>query len=66
MVTKEFEPLGRACARARSYPNLPFVVLPHPFETLPPETARKLADDRFEEIVRTLVTPVDQLTAPPA
>lgn len=66
MVTSEFEPLARSCARARSYPDLPFVVLPHPFETLSPESVRALMEKKFDETVAALVTPVDQRPAPRA
>lgn len=66
MVTKEFEALGRACARGKGYPNIPFVVLPHPFETLPPDRVQSLAEERLQEIVKALTTPVEQPVARPA
>lgn len=56
VVTSEFHPEAKFLAKARGYPNLPMVVLPHPFETLPRETILKLADEKFGEIVEALVT----------
>lgn len=55
MVTSEFEPLARLHARGRGFADLPMVLLPHPFETLPPEEVSRLADSRFGDIMSTLV-----------
>ncbi len=33
------------------YPDLPLVVLPHPFETLSHETIRKIAEEKYDEIL---------------
>ncbi len=33
------------------------VVVPHPFETLPPDRIRAIADEKFDEIVRQVTKP---------
>ncbi|MBI2906042.1 MAG: hypothetical protein HYX92_00150 [Chloroflexi bacterium] len=55
LVTSEFVPLANFHARGRGYPELPVVVLPHPFETLPEEEITRIADARFAEIMGNLV-----------
>jgi len=66
VVTSEFESLGKACARGRGYPDTPFLILPHPFETLPPEVARRLADETFTKVVNGLTTPLKNCPVQPA
>lgn len=51
LVTEEFVSLFKSASRALGYPDLPTVVVPHPFETLPKEKIKQLADEKYEEIV---------------
>jgi len=37
--------------KARGYPDAPFVVIPHPFESLPEETIRRIAREKVTEII---------------
>ena len=60
LVTSEFVTLAQACLKAKGYAHLPMVVLPHPFETLPKDEVRRIADERFEEIVQKMTMPVKQ------
>ncbi len=67
MLTREFESLGRAAAADRGYADLPFVIVPHPFQTLPEAEIRAIADRTFPEIVaRASVRagPEDRTAAP--
>ncbi|MFH1484438.1 MAG: hypothetical protein ABIH46_00060 [Chloroflexota bacterium] len=54
IVTSEFVPLAKFLAKARGFPDLPLVVVPHPFETLAAETVRKVADEKFDELMKHL------------
>jgi hypothetical protein len=51
VVTDRFVSLARASAKAAGYPDLPLLVLPHPFETLPVERLRALADETVDACV---------------
>lgn len=51
VVTEKFVSLAKASARALGYPDLPLVVVPHPFETLPRERLRELAEQKVEECI---------------
>ena len=51
VVTEKFVSLAKASAKALGYPDLPMIVLPHPFETLPAETLREIADEKVHELV---------------
>ncbi|MDO8532719.1 MAG: hypothetical protein Q7T26_11265 [Dehalococcoidia bacterium] len=51
LVTEEFVSLFKSAARSLGYPDLPTVVVPHPFETLPKEKIKQLADEKYAEIV---------------
>lgn len=57
MVTEEFLRLAQTSAEALGYPDLPMVVLPHPFETKTVEEARRIAEEKFEEIVQKATAP---------
>lgn len=50
-MTDEFLSLAKAAAEAMGYPNLPMVVVPHPFETRPVKEVRAIAEAKFEEII---------------
>ncbi len=52
LVTEEFKSLADTAARALGYPDLPMVVVPHPFELLPVEDIERLAEEKFQEIVQ--------------
>ena len=60
LLTSEFVALAQSCLKAKGYPHLPMVVLPHPFETLPREKVRQIAEEHFEEIVQKMTAPVKQ------
>ena len=54
MVTQEFVRLAQSLLRARNRPNIPMVVLPHPFEPLPADEIKALAKEKFQEIADAL------------
>lgn len=58
LVTQEFVTLARRTADGLGFDDLPLVVLPHPFETLPENLIRKLAEDHVDAIISKLVAPV--------
>lgn len=49
--------LARAAAKGLGYPDLPMVVVPHPFETLDRGFIRQLAEEKFDEIISKVVKP---------
>ncbi len=51
VVTEKFVNLARNAARAYGYPDLPFVVVPHPFETLSRERLHEIATEKAAECV---------------
>lgn len=51
VVTEKFVSLAKASAKALGYPDLPMIVVPHPFETLPAESLREIADAKVHELV---------------
>lgn len=55
IVTQEFKDLADAVAQLYSYPDIPMVVLPHPFLSLPLDEVRQLAATRADEIFSHLV-----------
>ena len=57
VVTEEFVSLAKAIAASLKYPDLPMVVVPHPFEMLPVEQVRRLAEEKVQELVRELEKP---------
>jgi len=54
VVTEEFHPLAKSAAESLGFPDLPMVVVPHPFETKPIEEVRALAEEKFDEIIQKL------------
>lgn len=54
IVTEAFVTLARSLARSRGCPELPMVILPHPFETLSGAVVDRFARDKFAEILRSL------------
>ncbi len=51
VVTEKFVSLAKASASSMGYPDLPLVVVPHPFETLSRERLQSLAEEKVEECV---------------
>ncbi|MEK7682081.1 MAG: hypothetical protein AAB502_05575 [Chloroflexota bacterium] len=58
LVTREFQSLAQTSAKSLGYPDLPMVVLPHPFETLPVDEMKRLAAEKLEEICSRLTVPL--------
>ncbi len=58
LVTREFQPLAQRAAKPLGYPDLPMVVLPHPFETLPADEMKRLAEEKLDEICSRLTVPL--------
>ena len=54
-MTESFVSLARMVARSQSYPDLPMVIVPHPFETLSESRARQLADEKYLDLAARLV-----------
>lgn len=50
-MTEKFVSLAKTSARALGYPDLKFVVVPHPFETLPRERLREIAAAKVAECI---------------
>ena len=50
-MTEEFKSLAEAAARSLGYPDLPMVVVPHPFEVLAEDVVERLAEAKFQEIL---------------
>lgn len=57
VVTEEFVPLAKGVARARGYPDLPMVIVPHPFETKTIEEVEQIALSKAEELAARLLAP---------
>jgi len=51
VVTEKFVSLARASAKSYGMPDLPLLIVPHPFETLSREQLEQIADDRLAECV---------------
>ena len=54
LVTESFQDMGKLEAEHLGVPDLPFVVVPHPFGTIPPERARQLASQAAEQVLDLL------------
>ena len=59
VVTEKFVSLARNSARALGYPDLPLVVVPHPFETLSRERLHQIAVDKVAECVARVTQPAE-------
>jgi hypothetical protein len=55
VVTEAFANLASTAAAARGVAPLPMLVLPHPMETRPAEEIDRIAEERFEEMIRHLI-----------
>jgi hypothetical protein len=51
VVTEVFANLAGTAARARGYPDLRTLVLPHPMESRPEAEIRAIARARFRELI---------------
>ena len=51
VVTEKFVSLAKSAAKALGYPDLPMIVVPHPFETLSAAAIREIADEKVHELV---------------
>lgn len=60
VVTSEFVSLARFHAKARGFPDLPLVVVPHPFNTLSSDEVLRIAEEKFDELIACLVGGVDK------
>ena len=56
-VTEAFVPIAKSLARTRGYPDLPMVVVPHPFETLSADKVQQFARDSIPELMDRLLRP---------
>ena len=54
VCSTEFERSGRTLSKSMGIPDLPFVIVPHPFTTLLPQEVEQLAKDRFNELVQAI------------
>jgi len=59
VVTDALLSLAKSAAKSYGYPDLPMVVVPHPFETLAPERIRQIAEEKFAEIVSAVSRPTE-------
>lgn len=64
IVTEEFKDLADAVAQLCSYPELPMVVIPHPFLSLPVDEIRAIAASRADEIFAHLARGEEATTLP--
>lgn len=56
-MTREFKNLAETAARSLGYPDLPMVVVPHPFELLSEAEVERLAEEKFDEILAKVTAP---------
>jgi hypothetical protein len=54
VLTSVFENLGRTAARARGFPDMRMLLLPHPMEGRPEAEIRAIARARFDELIALL------------
>ncbi len=54
MVTQYFLPLAETSRKAKGMPDLPMVVVPHPFDTLPEAEILRITDEVFDQIVAAI------------
>ena len=63
IVTEQFVVLAQTAARALGYDTLPLVIVPHPFETLPHDEVRRIAEEKFDEIVGKISSALQPIPA---
>ena len=61
MVSEAFAFKARHEAAAKGWASLPILVIPHPVGQLPIEQVRAIADAAYDEIVRALTRPRDEV-----
>ncbi len=54
LVTRIFEALFISTIRAKGSPDLPYIVVPYPFDHLPEPVIREEAVNRLGEVARAL------------
>ena len=59
VVSTPFETLFKRAVAARKFPELPLVVVPHPFDTKPAEEVRKIADAQTPELMSKLLAAIE-------
>lgn len=57
IVTEQFVSLAKTAATGLGYPDLPMTIVPHPFETLPADRVKQLAEEKADAIVAQLMRP---------
>ncbi len=57
VVTDKFVSLARASAKALGYPDLPLLIVPHPFETLSTERLHEIAREKVLECISLVSRP---------
>ena len=57
IATQAFKSLAEAVAKAFGYPDLPMVIVPHPFETLSKEEVERITDEVIPDVVAVLSGP---------
>ena len=54
-VTEAFVSIAKSLAKTRGFPDLPMVVVAHPFETLGPDVVSQFARDKFPELLTRML-----------
>ena len=54
LSTQFFAPLANATARGRGMPDIPQVIVPHPYDTLPEERIVALSHEYIDKVVGKL------------
>lgn len=57
VVTEKFVSLAKASAKSLGYPDLPLLIVPHPFETLSTERLQQIAAEKVAECIALVVDP---------
>lgn len=57
ICTDQFIPTGKAMARIKGLPDYPFITLPHPTGSLPPERLRQSLEEALPKVLPLLIKP---------
>jgi hypothetical protein len=57
LITDQFIPGAKAITSLNGYPDYPFVVVPHPLESLTPEELDQRAELAMPQLVKILTKP---------
>ena len=60
LITPDLVTLGRRTAEERGWPDLRIVTLPQYLDDLIDDEVRILAEEKYEEIIAALTTPIGQ------